>query len=153
MNAFTTTILMALSMASIAVGQVSSLRSNPRPVRPNTPALRATQLQVKASIRAGIATTELRQTIHNDGNRIAEATWILPLPAGSTADNFTMKVGDTVMVGEVLDPSKARAIYEDIVRRQRDPGLLEYFGKGCLRARVCVCFICVGGSPGTQAPC
>jgi len=36
----------------------------------------------------------------------------------------------------IVDAEAARGVYESIVRRQRDPGLLEYYGRGCLRASV-----------------
>src|SRR5207302_9559281 len=37
---------------------------------------------------------------------------------------------------EPMDANQARAIYEDIVRRKRDPALIELAGHGLLRARV-----------------
>jgi Ca-activated chloride channel family protein len=107
----------------------------PRPVPP-TPQVRASSLRVETRIQDGIATTELRQSIRNEGGGQAEATWILPLPEGSLADRFTMTVGGKEVASEVLDAARARQIYEEIVRRRRDPGLLEYMGHGCLRARV-----------------
>ena len=106
------------------------------PPRPAHPAIRTTSLAVKATIRDGIASTELRQVFHNDGGRVGEGTWILPLPDGATADRFTMTVNGKETPGEVLGADQARGIYEAIVRRQRDPGLLEYLGNGCLRARI-----------------
>lgn len=93
-------------------------------------------LAVRADIVDGVATTELTQVFHNRGGRAGEAIWILPLPNGATADHFTMTMNGVQVAGEVLDANKARSIYTGIVRRQRDPGLLEYMGKGCLRARV-----------------
>jgi Ca-activated chloride channel family protein len=108
-----------------------------RPVRPiRTPQLYIKSLSIKAHIDNGIATTTLRQVFHNPGRRIAEGTWILPLPTGATADNFTMTMNGKQVSGEVLDATRARSVYESIVRRRRDPGLLEYMGNGCLRARV-----------------
>ena len=47
-----------------------------------------------------------------------------------------MTVGDTLLKGEVLDADRAREVYESIVRQRRDPGLLEYCGRGLFRARV-----------------
>ncbi len=94
------------------------------------------QLQVRAEIIDGAATTELRQVIRNDSGSIAEAVWVLPLPEGASADRFTMTVGGVEVESEVLDAQRARATYQAIVRRQRDPGLLEYIGRGCLRARI-----------------
>lgn len=101
-----------------------------------SPDLRVTDLSVEVSVIDGVATTTLRETIRNDGAHQAEADWILPLPEGAVADGFTMTVGGVVMQGEVLGSDGARQVYERIVRRRRDPGLLEYLGRGCLRARV-----------------
>lgn len=93
-------------------------------------------LQVRVAIEGGVATTELRQTIHNRTGAQREADWLLPLPKGAIADKFTMTVGGQTLAGEVLDAGRARSTYEAIVRQRRDPGLLEYAGTGCLRARV-----------------
>lgn len=111
---------------------------HPRPQAPHTwpGTVRVTSLRVRAAVHDGVASTEIDQVLHNDAGRDAEATWILPLPADATADDFTMTVGDKEVAGEVLDAGRARGIYEQIVRQRRDPGLLEYFGEGCLRARV-----------------
>jgi Ca-activated chloride channel family protein len=47
-----------------------------------------------------------------------------------------MRVGDKELEAELLDAAKARAIYEDIVRRQRDPALLEYTGRAAFRVKI-----------------
>jgi Ca-activated chloride channel family protein len=98
--------------------------------------VRATSLRLRVAIHDGVATTEIDEVLRNDGAADAEAVWLLPLPAQAIPDGFTMTVGDKELAGEVLDATRARAVYEDIVRRRRDPGLLEYFGDACLRARV-----------------
>jgi len=102
----------------------------------NTPGVRMPQLAVKVAVIDGVASTSLKQTWRNDGEGQAEATWILPLPAGAVADGFTMTVNGVQQAGEVLDANAARGVYENIVRQRRDPGLLEFFGRGCLRARI-----------------
>lgn len=91
---------------------------------------------VHADIVDGVATTTIDQVFHNSGPRDAEGTWFLPMPAGAVADGFTMTVGGKEIAGEVLDANRARSVYEAIVRRRRDPGLLEYAGEGLLRARI-----------------
>jgi Ca-activated chloride channel family protein len=100
------------------------------------PGVHITSTKVHAKIVDGVATTTIDQVIRNNGNRIAEGTWFLPLPAGAVADAFTMSVGGKEISGEVLDAGQARNVYESIVRRRRDPGLLEYAGEGMLRARI-----------------
>ncbi len=100
------------------------------------PQVRSTLTKVTVKVEDGIATTELSETIANAGPREAEADWLLPLPPGATADGFKMIVGGKEQAAEVLDAGKARGIYEEIVRRRRDPGLLEYVDCGLIRARV-----------------
>lgn len=99
--------------------------------------VKATRANVAVEIVDGVATVELTLGVQNPSPRIAEAQWVLPLPEGAVADGFTTRIGDQhAITGEVLDAGRARAVYEAIVRRQRDPGLLEFAGRGCLRARL-----------------
>jgi len=98
--------------------------------------VRATELAVVVRVVDGVASTTVRQTLHNGGGAPAEATFLLPLPEGAVADDFRMTVDGEMTAGDVLDAGAARGVYESIVRRRRDPGLLEYYGRGCLRASV-----------------
>ena len=98
--------------------------------------VRVTDLKIDVRVVDGIATTMLRETLRNEGPRQAEADWILPLPEGAVADEFRMTIDGVQVSGEVLGADRARDVYETIVRRLRDPGLLEFMGRGCLRARV-----------------
>jgi Ca-activated chloride channel homolog len=104
--------------------------------QPRRPGVHIVGTKIHADIVDGVATTTIDQTIRNTTQRIAEGTWFLPLPAGAVADGFTMTVGGKEISGEVLDAGQARSVYESIVRRRRDPGLLEYAGEGMLRARI-----------------
>src|SRR4029079_6762315 len=47
-----------------------------------------------------------------------------------------LSIDGQLVSGEKMNASQARAIYEDIVRRQRDPALVEWMGYGMLRARI-----------------
>jgi hypothetical protein len=55
---------------------------------------------------------------------------VLPLPEGSVADQFRMTVGGVSIEGEVLTADAAHEVDERIVRARRDPGLLEFIGRG-----------------------
>jgi Ca-activated chloride channel homolog len=92
--------------------------------------------KIAAEIVDGVASTTIDQVFRNGGSSDAEGIWFLPLPAHAVADAFTMTVGGREMQGEVLDSKQARGIYEEIVRKRRDPGLLEYATDGLLRARI-----------------
>lgn len=110
----------------------------PRPVPPpelGVP-LAAKSLAIEAVITDGVAVTRVRQTFRNHFGRPIEGTYVFPLPAEAAVANFTMTINGQKMTGEVLDADQARQIYEDIVRRTRDPGLLEYLGARLYRARI-----------------
>jgi Mg-chelatase subunit ChlD len=136
----TATALLGAFLSPHALGQGVFLNPDARASsaahRPGPTIVSQELLQVEAEIRDGTATTTLRQTLHNHSATIQEAWWILPIPKGAVADRFQMKANGQTLVGEVLPAGKARAIYEQIVRRRRDPGLLEYVDCGMLRARV-----------------
>ncbi|MDE0896634.1 MAG: VIT domain-containing protein, partial [Planctomycetota bacterium] len=92
--------------------------------------------RIEVQILDGVATTTLRQTIRNNGTRDAEAAWLLPLPEGAVTDGFTMTMNGVATTGAVLNADQARSVYEGIVRKRKDPGLLRYVGRGCLQANI-----------------
>src|SRR4026209_1767187 len=47
-----------------------------------------------------------------------------------------MEIGGKMMDAELLPADKARRIYEDIVRKMRDPALLEYAGRDLFKVRI-----------------
>jgi Ca-activated chloride channel family protein len=65
-----------------------------------------------------------------------EGTYLYPLPGEAVFNDFSLWEGDRELKGETMDAAQARAIYEAIVRRKRDPALIELAGRGLLRARV-----------------
>ncbi|MBP8951655.1 MAG: VWA domain-containing protein [Armatimonadetes bacterium] len=91
---------------------------------------------VKVSIEGQIATTYVDQVFVNETDREQEATYIFPLPPGAVVKDFTLIVDGKPMPGEILEREKAVAIYEEIVRKRKDPALLEYTGRNTYRARI-----------------
>jgi len=105
------------------------------------PAVRLDPLSVKSmfvdvEIDQQVATSTIEQVFHNEANRILEGMYLFPIPEKASIANFTMWMNGEEVEGEVVEAKKARQIYEDIVRRMRDPGLLEYIGRDLFRARV-----------------
>jgi Ca-activated chloride channel family protein len=82
------------------------------------------------------ARTSVDQVFINHFGRDIEGTYIFPVPEGAAVSDFAMFIGGERVKGEILDSREARRIYEDIVRRMRDPGILEYLGRNLFRARV-----------------
>lgn len=92
--------------------------------------------RVTVTIENQVATTRVDQVFVNEHDWEAEGTYIFPLPPGATVSQFVMWVDGKPIEAEVLPADKARAIYEDIVRRRRDPALLEYVGRDVIQARI-----------------
>ncbi|MEA3309601.1 MAG: VIT domain-containing protein [Chloroflexota bacterium] len=91
---------------------------------------------VQVTIKDQVATTRVDQVFLNEGRWDAEGQYIFPLPPGAVVDKFTMWVDGRPQEGKILEADKARAIYEDYVRRQQDPALLEYIGRDAVQARI-----------------
>ncbi|MEO6784888.1 MAG: VIT domain-containing protein, partial [Chthoniobacteraceae bacterium] len=98
--------------------------------------LEVTFHKVDVDITGQKAVTRVEEEFFNPNNANLEGEYIFPIPKGAHLDKFTMRVGDKDMEAELLDAAKARAIYEDIVRRQKDPALLEYTGREAFRVRI-----------------
>jgi Ca-activated chloride channel family protein len=97
--------------------------------------LEVTYHRVNVQIHDQVATTSVDQEFYNPNNARLEGTYLFPLPDGAHVDRFAMDVNGRMTEAELLDADKARGVYEDIVRKYRDPALLEYVGRGALRAR------------------
>jgi len=100
------------------------------------PPLAVKHLRVSVDVRNQVATTHVDQVFQNSTNRDLEAVYIFPLPKGAAISSFTLYMNGQPVKGEVLEKDQARKIYQDIVRRMRDPGLLEYMDNDLLRVSI-----------------
>jgi len=120
----------AALLAAVLLAQSTSAQEMIPPPIPPHPVIQRdltlTDMRVDVRIRGGTAQTTIRQTLRNDGDFMAEGQYLLPLPPGASVSNFAILDGDQRLEGEVLDAAEARRIYQEIVRKMRDPGLLEY---------------------------
>ncbi len=92
--------------------------------------------RVTVNIENQVATTKVDQLFVNDAEYAVEGTYIFPLPEDAAVSSFDMWVDGKKLEGKLLNRDDARRIYEDIVRQQRDPALLEYAGRGAFQARI-----------------
>ena len=110
----------------------------PRPVpapQRGTP-LHLKYLTINTEITDGVAVTTVKQTFRNQSRHQIEGTYVFPLPDNAAVGSFSMTINGKKLHGEVLDKETARRTYEQIVRRMRDPGLLEYLGSRLYRASI-----------------
>lgn len=110
----------------------------PRPPRPVTlpRALPIKSIKLDTRISSQVATTHVEQIFRNDTDATLEGTYFFPIPESASIVEFAIWDGDRRLVGEVRSREEARRIYDDIVRRMRDPGLLEYAGKDLFQASI-----------------
>src|SRR5258708_34079822 len=110
----------------------------PRPPRPVTlpRALPIDSIKFDTKINGQVATTHVEQVFRNDTDATMEGTYMFPIPESASVVEFAIWDGDRRLVGEVRSRDEARRIYDEIVRRQRDPGLLEYAGKDLFQASI-----------------
>jgi Ca-activated chloride channel family protein len=114
----------------------------PRPLpppawRPHTFApLEVSSCKLTGKIRDQVAVTTIDQEFYNPNNARLEGTFIFPVPKGAQLDHFAMEIDGKKAEAELLAADKARTIYEDIVRRAKDPALMEYSGRDLFKVRI-----------------
>lgn len=92
--------------------------------------------RVTVTIENQVATTKVDQLFVNDADYAVEGAYLFPLPEDAAVSSFDMWVDGKKLEGKLLNRDDARRIYEDIVRQQKDPALLEYAGRGAFQARI-----------------
>lgn len=91
---------------------------------------------VHIKVENGIATVTIEEEFENTSKRLLEAVYLFPIPSSAVISDFTMKIGDQVLKGEVLPADQAREIYQEIVAKMKDPALLEYVGTQLIRMSI-----------------
>ena len=108
------------------------------PIRPciASNAIVRTSSQVRVEMVNRVLRYEVDETFVNTGGGLGEADYLFPLPVGSAFEDLKLSINGELVSGETMNATDARRIYEDIVRRSRDPALVEWMGTGLLRARI-----------------
>jgi Ca-activated chloride channel family protein len=91
---------------------------------------------VNVIINGNIAETFIDQEFYNPSDVMLEGYYIFPIPTGAVIKDFSMIINGKEMHAELMDATKARQIYEDIVRQIKDPALLEYTNQGLFKVRI-----------------
>ncbi len=125
--------MFVLQQAAFADGLIIIPRPSPLP----TPfPLEVVYHYVNVTINGNIAETYIDQEFYNPSDIMLEGYYIFPIPKGAVIKDFSMVINGKEMQAELLDATKARNIYEEIVRQIRDPALLEYTGQGIFKVRI-----------------
>ncbi len=109
---------------------------HPPPEVPRAENLAIKYHRVQVTIQDQVATTHVDQVFVNPNPFPVEGTYLFPLPEDAAISRFTLWVDGKPQEGKLLPRDEARRIYEEIVRSQRDPALLEYVGRDAFQARI-----------------
>lgn len=91
--------------------------------------VRLQALRVDVQVQGTLATTTWDLTVANPQDRVLEGELVFPLGEGQTISRFALDVNGALREGVVVEKSKGRQVFEAIVRRGVDPGLLEKIGR------------------------
>ena len=137
--AFSVTFASATAFAQgVIVPIICDIRPcRPRPIpQPLPNVLPVKSIKIDTKINGQVATTHLEQIFRNDTQYTLEGTYFFPIPETASIIEFAIWENGKKLVGEVRSREEARRIYDEIVRRQKDPGLLEYAGKDLFQASI-----------------
>lgn len=142
-------ILSTLLLFLLLGGCPTSLQGqNQRLPLPTNPFVRAVNVQsseselyiaeakVDVKITGPIAVTTLQFTVHNPNNRVLEGQFSFPLGAGQTVSRFALDIDGRMREGVVVDKRKGQEAFEEVIRQDVDPGLLEKTKGNNFRARI-----------------
>jgi Ca-activated chloride channel family protein len=113
-------VVLFVGLAAPAFAQGLELRSG-GPVRIEI-------ARVEARVEEGVARVEVDETFRNATDAVQEGVYRFKLPEEAVVGAFSMWMEGKEKRGRVMEATAARATYESIVRRRRDPGLLEQVG-------------------------
>ena len=113
----------------------------PRPIWPPRPqpseaCYRIESLEISGKLSDAVAHIQVSQTFENTGSAQLEATFVFPLPYDGAIDELTLLVDGKEYAAKLLSAKEARERYEEIVRKSRDPALLEWVGTGMFQTSV-----------------
>ncbi len=137
--------LFGILIPALAQAQVIMIEQHRRLPPPGRPITRPTPIpsayairsvDVQASIKDQAAKVQISQVFRNTGSATLEAQFMFPMPENAAISGLTLLVDGRELTGRLLKKDEARGIYEEIVRRQRDPALLEYMGQGMFQTSV-----------------
>jgi len=129
---------LVLSIAGVVLCMVTSAVGSGMliPKDQSLPPLAIKYQRVNIKIKDGTATASIEQVFKNSVDRDLEAIYVFPLPENASIADFAMFINGRRMSGELVEKGQARRIYEDIVRRMKDPGLLEQMGGNLFKVSV-----------------
>ncbi|MCL2183871.1 MAG: DUF2135 domain-containing protein [Chitinispirillia bacterium] len=93
-------------------------------------------LDISVDVTGSVASTRYTMVFKNRTDRILEGMLTFPLPDGRTVTHYALDIGGKMRDAVPADKAKAARVFEEIQRRQIDPGILERVEGNNFRTRV-----------------
>ena len=117
------TILSALALTCLAAplkGQGWIDVPTPRVPSQSNPSISRVASDVRSTIEGRIVRVEVEERFRNTGGRLAEGSYLYPLPGEAVFQNFSLWMGEQEVRGEMMNAEQARGMIER--GGQQDPG-------------------------------
>jgi Uncharacterized protein conserved in bacteria len=93
-------------------------------------------LDIQVEVTGNIATTKYTMVFKNRTGKILEGELLFPLPDGITVSHYALDINGKMREAVPVEKAKATQVFEEIVQRRVDPGLLERVEGNNFRTRV-----------------
>lgn len=99
-------------------------------------AIKISSLTIDVNVAANIATTTYDIVFYNPNNRILEGEFEFPLADGQHIVRYALDIDGKLREGVVVEKAKARMAFENTIRQNIDPGLVEKTRGNNFRTRI-----------------
>jgi len=127
---------LGIALAAATPAAAQGIVIDRRPEIPVAGGFTVERIDVDAHVQEQVARVRVAQTFANPSSRTIEAEYLFPVPDAGAIQDVVLQVDGKELVGELMEADKARRVYESIVRRKRDPALVEYMGTGLIKTSV-----------------
>ncbi|MBS1636228.1 MAG: DUF2135 domain-containing protein [Bacteroidetes bacterium] len=98
--------------------------------------LAVSEVSVQVQVLGHIATTRISLLFYNQTDRVLEGEFVCPLGEDQNMSYFAFETEGKLREGVVVEKAKAREVFESVLRRNVDPGLLEWTKGNNFRSRI-----------------
>lgn len=144
---FSSFILILMAACAFAQNRITPPVVIP-PVRPLPPriimtvpeaakdSIKLSDLSVKVEVAGNVATTTCDMVFTNSSSKVLEGEFEFPLGQGQTVVGYALDINGRMRQGVAVEKEKARTVFEDVVRKNVDPGLVELTSGNNFKTRV-----------------
>ena len=103
---------------------------------PTETPVRIESVKIRTEVNGSLALTEVEMVFRNPNARVLEGELQFPLLDGQSITSFAMDVNGTLREAVPVEKARGQAIFEEIIRGQIDPGLLQTTAGNNFKLRV-----------------